>query len=184
MTTSRLIILGSTGSIGRPASDGLRRAQGEFPVAALGARRDVDTLRRQIQEFRPHVVAVTDAEAAQRLRTGVSAPVEILSGPEAMRELAVWGEADLVLVAVVGIAGLLPTLAALRAGRDVALANKETLVTGGALVMAEAPPTGRPLLPIDSQHAALIQCLRGEPSSGRRRSPLPGSGGPVARRPL
>src|SRR2546427_677734 len=184
MASSRLIILGSTGSIGRSALDVIRRAQGEFTVAGLGARRDVDTLRRQIQEFRPHVVAVTDTEAAQRLRAGLSTPVEILSGPEAMRELAVWGEADLVLVAVVGIAGLLPTLAALRAGRDVALANKETLVTGGALVMAEARRTGRRLLPIDSEHAAIMQCLRGEPSSGVRRVLLTGSGGPLLRRPL
>ncbi len=184
MTSSRLIILGSTGSIGRSALEVIRNAPGEFTVAGLGARRDIDTLRRQIQEFRPHVVAVTDAEAAQRLRVGGSPPVEILSGPEAMRELAVWGEADLVLVAVVGIAGLLPTLAALRAGRDVALANKETLVTGGALVMAEARRAGRRLLPIDSEHAAIMQCLRGEPSSGVRRVLLTGSGGPFLRRPL
>ena len=184
MTSARLIILGSTGSIGRSALEVIRSAPGEFTVAGLGARRDIDTLRRQIQEFRPHVVAVTDAEAAQRLRAGVFPPVEILSGPEAMRELAVWGEADLVLVAVVGIAGLLPTLAALRAGRDVALANKETLVTGGALVMAEVRRTGRRLLPIDSEHAAIMQCLRGEPSSGVRRVLLTGSGGPLLRRPL
>src|SRR2546422_9851616 len=91
---------------------------------------------------------------------------------------------DLVLVAVVGIAGLLPTLAALRAGRDVALANKETLVTGGALVMAEGRRTGRRLLPIDSEHGAHMQGLRGEPSSGGRRGPLTGSGGPLLRRAL
>src|SRR2546426_12069429 len=166
MTTSRLIILGPTGSMGRSALDVIRRAQGEFTVAGLGAGRDIDTLRRQIQEFRPRVVAVTDAEAAQRLRAGVSVPVEILSGPDAMRELAVWGEADLVVVAVVGIARLLPTLAALRAGRGVALANKETAVTGGALVMAEGRPTGRPPLPVDNEQAALMQCPRGGPSSG------------------
>src|SRR2546422_6261851 len=91
---------------------------------------------------------------------------------------------DLVLVAVVGIAGLLPTLAALRAGRDVALANKETLVTGGALVMAEARRTGRRLLPVDSEHAAIMQCLRGEPSSGVPRVLLTRSGGPLLRPPL
>src|SRR2546422_9751016 len=91
---------------------------------------------------------------------------------------------DLVLVAVVGIAGLLPTLAALRAGRDVALANKETLVTGGALVIAEARRTGRRPLPIDSRHAAIMQCLRGEPGSGGRRDLRPRSGGPLLRRPF
>src|SRR3989475_12125823 len=169
MASSRLIILGSTGSIGRSALDVIRRAQGEFTVAGLGARRDVDTLRRQFQGFGPHVVAVPDAEAAQRLRTGVSAPVEILSGPEAMRELAVWGEADLVLVAVVGIAGLLPTLAALRAGRDVALANKETLVTGGAVVMAEARRTGQRPLSVDSEHVRIKQGLPGGASPFVRR---------------
>ncbi len=150
----------------------------------LGARRDVDTLREQIRQFRPQAVAVADVEAARRLRPGISPAVALLSGPEAMRELAAWGEADLVLVAVVGIAGLLPTLAALRAGRDVALANKETLVAGGALVMAEACRTGRRLLPIDSEHAAIMQCLQGEPLTGVRRVLLTGSGGPFLRRPL
>jgi 1-deoxy-D-xylulose-5-phosphate reductoisomerase len=96
----------------------------------------------------------------------------------------VWGEADLVLVAVVGIAGLRPVLAALRAGRDVALANKETLVAGGALVMEEVHRTGRRLLPIDSEHAAVRQCLRGEEAASLRRILLTGSGGPFLQRPL
>ncbi len=184
MATSRLIILGSTGSIGRSTLDVIRSSPGEFTVVGLGARRDVDTLREQIRQFRPQAVAVADVEAARRLRPGISPAVAMLSGPEAMRELAAWGEADLVLVAVVGIAGLLPTLAALRAGRDVALANKETLVAGGALVMAEARRTGRRLLPIDSEHAAIMQCLQGEPLTGVRRVLLTGSGGPFLRRPL
>ncbi|TMJ11142.1 MAG: 1-deoxy-D-xylulose-5-phosphate reductoisomerase [Bacillati bacterium ANGP1] len=179
----RIIILGSTGSIGRQALEIVQRT-GEYQVVGLGARRDVDTLREQTPQFHPQVVAMTDAAAARRLRADISPQVEVLSGPEAMRELAVWGEADLVLVAVVGIAGLLPTLAALRAGRDVALANKETLVAGGALVMAEARRTGRQLLPIDSEHAAIMQCLRGELVSGVRRVLITGSGGPFLRRPL
>src|SRR2546425_11817952 len=176
MTSARLIILGSTGSIGRSALEVIRSAPGEFTVAGLGARRDIDTLRRQIQEFRPHVVAVTDAEAAQRLRAGVFPPVEILSGPEAMRELAVWGGADLVLVAVVGIAGLLPTLAALRAGRDVALANKETLVTGGVLVIAGVTPAGRRAMSIESVQAAALEWLGGGTTMGDRGA-LPGGSG-------
>ncbi len=179
----RIIILGSTGSIGRQVLEIVERT-GEYEVVGLGARRDVSVLGAQIRRFHPPVVGLVDAPAAAELQAAVPDALHVLSGPEAMRELAVWGEADLVVVAVVGIAGLLPTLAALRAGRDVALANKETLVTGGALVVAEARRMGRRLLPVDSEHAAIMQCLRGEPTAGVRRVLLTGSGGPFLRRPL
>ncbi len=180
---TRIIILGSTGSIGRQALEIVERT-GEFQVVGLGARADVTTLAEQARRFRPQVVGLTDPLAAVQLRAEVGPAAVVVSGPEAMRELAVWGEADLVVVAVVGVAGLLPTLSALQAGRDVALANKETLVAGGALVMDEARGRRRRLLPIDSEHTAIMQCLRGESPASVRRILLTGSGGPLLRRPL
>src|SRR5574337_2043159 len=132
----KIIILGSTGSIGRQALDIVRRT-GEFEVVGLGARQDAATLSAQMREFRPRVAARADRTAVPVLKSAGVPDTMVLAGPDAMRDLAAWGEADLVLVAVVGIAGLLPVLAALRAGRDVALANKETLVAGGSVVLEE-----------------------------------------------
>lgn len=180
----RIAILGSTGSIGRQALEVIDAAPGEFEVVALGARRDARALAAQVERYRPRTVAMADAQAAGELRALVSPPVEVLAGPDALRMLAVAGGADLVLVAVVGIAGLLPTLAALQAGRDVALANKETLVAGGAIVMEEARRRAGRLIPVDSEHVAIAQCLRGEAPAGVRRILLTGSGGPLLRRPL
>ena len=184
MTMTRVIILGSTGSIGRQTLDVIDAMGGDLEVAGLAARRDVQTLAAQVQRYRPRIVAVTDPDAAEKLRAQVRSSVEVLTGPDALSHLAAAGEAELVLVAVVGIAGLLPTLSALRAGRDVALANKETLAAGGALVMEEVRRTGRRLMPIDSEHVAIAQCLRGEAMSTVRRIVLTGSGGPFLRRPL
>jgi 1-deoxy-D-xylulose-5-phosphate reductoisomerase len=179
----KIIILGSTGSIGRQALDIVRRT-GEFEVVGLGARQDATTLGAQVREFRPQAAALVDRAAVPALKSAGLPDTAVLAGADAMRDLAAWGEADLVLVAVVGIAGLLPVLAALRAGRDVALANKETLVAGGGLVLEEVRRTGRRLLPIDSEHAAVRQCLRGEDITSIKRILLTGSGGPFLRRPL
>lgn len=179
----RLIVLGSTGSVGRQALEIVERT-GEFQVVGLGARRDVAALSEQVRRFRPQAVGLVDRNSAAVLKTSVPATVTVLSGPGAMQELAGWGEADVVVVAVVGVAGLLPVLAALRARRDVALANKETLVAGGALVMDEVRRAGRRLLPIDSEHTAILQCLRGEVPATVKRILLTGSGGPFLRRPL
>ncbi len=179
----RIIVLGSTGSIGAQALEIVERT-GEFGVVGLGARSNAGSLAQQARRFRPAVVGLVDPQAAAQLRATLPPSTMVLSGPHAMQELAGWGEADLVVVAVVGVAGLLPTLAALRAGRDVALANKETLVAGGALVMDEARERGRRLLPVDSEHAAIAQCLRGESATDVRRILLTGSGGPLLRRPL
>lgn len=183
MTKRKVIILGSTGSIGRQALDIVRRTD-EFEVVGLGARQDAASLGAQVREFRPRAAALVDRAAVPALKSAGSPDTTVLAGPDAMRELAAWGEADLVLVAVVGIAGLLPVLAALRAGRDVALANKETLVAGGGVVLDEVRRTGRRLLPIDSEHAAVRQCLRGEDVASVKRILLTGSGGPFLRRPL
>jgi 1-deoxy-D-xylulose-5-phosphate reductoisomerase len=178
-----VIILGSTGSIGRQALEVVERT-GEFEVVGLGARRDADGLAAQARRFRPQVVAVADPQAAAPLRSQLPAEVEVLAGPQALEALATWGKADLVLVAVVGAAGLLPTLAALRSGRDVALATKEVLVAAGGLVMQEAQARGRRVWPVDSEHVAIAQCLRGESPGSVRRILLTASGGPFLRWPL
>ncbi|MBI3974900.1 MAG: 1-deoxy-D-xylulose-5-phosphate reductoisomerase, partial [Armatimonadetes bacterium] len=138
----------------------------------------------QAARLRPTAVAVEDRGAARQARALLPAGVEVLEGAEGLAELAALPEADLVLVAVVGVAGLLPTLAALRAGKDVALATKEALVAGGALVTAEARRRGAALLPVDSEHSAIFQCLKGVDRDQVRRVILTASGGPFRDRPL
>jgi len=179
----RLVLLGSTGSIGRATLD-VADHLGDVEVVGLAARRDVETLAAQIGRYRPRAVAVEDPAAAARLRGMVPPEVEILAGPQSAAELAAHPAADLVLVAVVGVVGLLPTLAALRAGKDVALATKETLVAGGPLVMAELQRSGRRLLPVDSEHSAIFQCLEGVAHGAIQRVVLTASGGPFLHRPL
>ncbi|MBC7340066.1 MAG: 1-deoxy-D-xylulose-5-phosphate reductoisomerase [Firmicutes bacterium] len=171
-----LVILGSTGSIGQQALDLVRRYPGRLRVVGLGAGRRADLLLEQVHRFRPRVVALADPVAARRLETELPAGPVVLAGEEGMRELAGWPEADTVVVATSGLGGLVPTLAALQAGKRVALANKETLVAAGNLVMAAA--RGKELLPVDSEHVALHQCLRGEDPAAVRRIILTGSGGP------
>lgn len=182
----RLVVLGSTGSIGRAALDVVRGLRGTgvvLEVVGLSARRNVPALVEQIVEFRPEAVAVPTKEAAQALRTLVpSWPGQVLVGPDALANLA-RAEADLVMVAVEGIAGLAPTLAALESGKDVALATKEALVAGGPLVLAAASRAGRALLPVDSEHSAIFQCLAGHSRSEVARLWLTASGGPFRRVP-
>ncbi len=155
----RLVILGSTGSIGTQALD-VARQQG-YTITALAAHSNAVLLEQQIREFRPRVAALFDVQAARDLRVRVGdLPVQILSGMDGLCELARQENADIVLNAVVGMVGLLPTLSALNAGHDVALANKETLVAGGELVMRTARERGVRLLPVDSEHSAIFQCLQ------------------------
>lgn len=180
---TRLIILGSTGSIGRQALEIVEALPGEFQVVGLGARRDADALAKQARRYRPRAVALVDEGAAADLIRALPRGIEVFTGPDALRSLAA-AEGDVVLVAVVGVAGLLPTLDALRSGHDVALANKETLVAGGALVMDAVRASGRRLRPVDSEHAAVAQCLVGEDRRAVSRILLTGSGGPFLRRPL
>jgi 1-deoxy-D-xylulose-5-phosphate reductoisomerase len=179
----RLIILGSTGSIGRQALEIVDALPEEFQIVGLGARRDVDALAEQARRYRPRAVALVDEGAAADLTRALPQGVEVFTGPDALRSLATV-DGDIVLVSVVGIAGLLPTLDALRSGHDVALANKETLVAGGALVMDAVRASGRRLTPVDSEHAAVAQCLLGEDPGTLSRILLTGSGGPFLRRPL
>jgi 1-deoxy-D-xylulose-5-phosphate reductoisomerase len=178
----KLSILGSTGSIGTSALDVVRRNPSRFGVVALAAGRNLDLLTRQIAEFDPEVVSVIDEDHARRLRE-MTGPVraDILSGPEGYRETAAARGAGMVLSALVGAAGLLPTLAAIEAGKDVALANKETLVTAGPLVMERVRAKGVRLLPVDSEHSAVFQCLEGQQHGAVRRIILTASGGPFLR---
>ncbi len=170
-------ILGSTGSIGRQALD-VVRAQG-WRVCALTAWGNIELLEEQIREFRPALAVVVKEEAAETLRIRTAdTSTKILSGPAALCEAAVLPEAETALNAVVGIAGLQPTLAAIEAGKTVALANKETLVAGGELVMAKAAEKKVPILPVDSEHSAIFQCLQGQPRRSLEKILLTASGGP------
>lgn len=173
-----LVILGSTGSIGTQALDVAEQAG--YRVVGLAAARQVDLLEQQIRQFRPLMAAMYDEQAAAELKIRVAdMPVKVLSGMDGLCELASMPEADMVLNSVVGMVGLRPTLSAVSAGKDVALANKETLVAGGAFVMDAVKKAGVRLLPVDSEHSAIFQCLQGCPPERRiNRLILTASGGP------
>ena len=173
-----LSILGSTGSIGTQTLDVVRGLG--FSVCALAAHSNVSLLEQQIREFRPRLAAVFDPKAAQRLRLAVrDLDVKVVEGMEGLCEAASLDEADLVCNSVVGMVGLEPTLAAVEAGKDIALANKETLVAGGALVTERVAAKGVKLLPVDSEHSAIFQCLQGSPGQEAvARLILTASGGP------
>ncbi len=179
----KLSLLGSTGSIGTQALQVVQnlREQGEkWEVAALAARSSVNRLEEQARKFHPEVVAVFDEGAALSLRQSLrDTDIQVLSGMEGLCEAAAWPEADLTLNAVVGMVGLQPTLAALQAGKALALANKETLVAGGAIVMEAARKRNLSILPVDSEHSAIFQCLQGCPERGAlKKLVLTASGGP------
>lgn len=173
-----LSVLGSTGSIGTQTLD-VARSLG-LKVCALAAAKNIALLERQIREFQPRVAAVFDPDAAKQLKIAVrDLPVRIVQGMDGLCEAACLPTAGLVCNSVVGMVGLKPTLAAIRAGKDVALANKETLVAGGALVMREAEEHHVRILPVDSEHSAVFQCLQGSPGKQAvRRIILTASGGP------
>jgi 1-deoxy-D-xylulose-5-phosphate reductoisomerase len=183
--TRHLAILGSTGSVGRAAVDvvrHLRSSGAALEIVALSAHSNVRLLIEQTREIRPAAVAVGTPEAAGALRVAIPEwRGDVLVGPDGLVALASGAGADLVLVAVVGIAGLGPTLAALQAGADVALATKEVLVAGGFLVTDAAARLGRRLLPVDSEHSAIFQCLAGHASADVARLWLTASGGPFRR---
>jgi 1-deoxy-D-xylulose-5-phosphate reductoisomerase len=172
----RLAILGSTGSIGTQTLDVAARFPERFRVAALAAGRNVELLAQQAKQLRPERVCVPDASDLLRLREALSGTG--IACTDDVTEIA-GADVDLVVAAQVGHAGLLPVLAALRAGTDVALANKEVLVMAGELVVAEARRTGARLLPLDSEHVAIAQCLAGQPARALRRIVLTASGGPL-----
>ena len=171
-------LLGSTGSIGRQALEVI--AAEDMAVAALTANRDVDRLEEQCRRFRPALAVMMDPAAADALRVRLAdTGIRVAAGMDGLLEAAVLPQADTVLTAVVGIVGLRPTLAAVEAGKRIALANKETLVCGGELVMDGAARSGAEIVPVDSEHSALFQCLQGCRDRGEvRRLILTASGGP------
>ena len=174
----RLCVLGSTGSIGTQTLDVAARFPDELRVTALAAGRSVDLLVQQCKQFRPELVSVARAEDAAAVRDAVGDPkLRVVSGREGLLEAATH-DADVLIGALVGSVGLEPVVAALRLGRDVALANKEVLVTGGPLVLEEARRSGARLLPLDSEHVAIAQCLAGHAAKGVRKIWLTASGGP------
>jgi 1-deoxy-D-xylulose-5-phosphate reductoisomerase len=179
----QIAILGSTGSIGCNTLRVVEVFKNEFGVAALGAGTQVELLAEQIAQFQPRVVSVADEECADKLRyelkqRDVSASPKISVGVDGLSEVATVDHAKIVIGAVVGALGLLPTYRALELGRRVALANKETLVVAGELMTRAAEKSGAELLPVDSEHNALHQCLRGEQRRELKRLILTASGGP------
>jgi 1-deoxy-D-xylulose-5-phosphate reductoisomerase len=173
----RIAILGSTGSIGTQTLDLVDWFPDRLEVAALTARSDAETLAAQARRYRPRFAALSHPAPGADLETGA---VPLRTGPEALVEAATLPGVDTVIVAVVGTAGLAPALAALRAGKDVALATKEALVVGGHLMTAAARASGATILPIDSEHSAIWQCLRGNRDEEVERLVLTASGGPFA----
>ncbi len=185
--TRGLAILGSTGSIGRSALDVVDRLGGRVRVVALAGGRNAALLADQIEKYRPGLVSVGTSRDAGRLRgLGRGWRLRVVHGPEGAVEVARAEGADTVLSAITGMAGFEPTLAAVRAGRRVALANKESLVVGGALLRREAARSGAVLIPVDSEHSGVFQCLGGRDRERRhvRRVVLTASGGPFFRTPL
>ncbi|MDR5684168.1 MAG: 1-deoxy-D-xylulose-5-phosphate reductoisomerase [Armatimonadota bacterium] len=181
----RLAILGSTGSIGQQALQVADALADRVRVVALAARRDVDTLAEQIRRWRPEAVAVWEPAAAAALADRVAGwRGELFAGPPGLERVAGWPSANVVLVCVVGIAGLVPTLAAIAAGKDVALANKEALVAGGPLVRRAVAEHGVRLIPVDGEHSAIYQCLRAGHRDQVARIVITASGGPFLRRSL
>jgi 1-deoxy-D-xylulose-5-phosphate reductoisomerase len=174
-----VVVLGSTGSVGTQALDVVRCHPGRFRILGLSGGSRWEALARQAAEFRPEVAAIADPDAAEKLAGCLNGlGVQVLSGPESLELLAAWDGADIVLSAVSGAAGLPAALAALRSGKTLALANKEAMVLGGPLLMDLASRTGAVIVPVDSEHSALFQLLRGLPREEVSRVVLTASGGP------
>jgi len=173
-----LLLLGSTGSIGKQTLDLLRGEPGTHRIVGLAARKSVELLCEQVHEFRPPLVAVVDEEAAESVRARLPAGTKLFAGPAALEQIALEAEYDVALHGVVGAAGLLPSIRILERGKTLALANKESLVMAGELLVALAQEHGGEIVPVDSEHSAILQCLRGERIDRVRRVVLTASGGP------
>ncbi len=174
----KIAVLGSTGSIGTQTLD-IVRANGDLEVEALSAGSNIDLLEQQIREFRPKLAAVYQEEKAVQLRERLrDMDVRVVSGMDGLLELAVMPETEILVTAIVGMIGIRPTIAAIEAGKDIALANKETLVTAGHLIMPLAKEKGVKILPVDSEHSAIFQCLSGEERRSVDKLLITASGGP------
>lgn len=175
-----ITLLGSTGSIGTQTLDIVAQYPDQFRIVGLAAGRNVTLLAKQIRQFRPEIVAISDVDKLPELKEAIAdldpQPI-LLAGEAGIVEVAKYGDAQAVVTGIVGCAGLLPTIAAIEAGKDIALANKETLIAGGPVVNPLIAKHGVKLLPADSEHSAIFQCLQGVPKGGLRRIILTASGG-------
>lgn len=172
-----IVILGSTGSIGLQALQVIDQHSDRFQVVGLAARDEINLLAEQAEQYKPKAIAVGDNDAYPALKKLISDKIELLSGLEGLSAIAAWPEADIVLVAVSGAIGIMPTMAAIKAQKRIALANKETLVTAGNFVMKEIKKNSITLIPVDSEHSAIFQCLQGE-NDNLHKIWLTASGGP------
>jgi len=181
-----ITVLGSTGSIGVSSLRVIESNPEEYRVFALGAGRNLELLIKQIERFRPEAVAVSEERLAADLRNGLkdSSKTEIFSGAKGLIHLATLDRVDTVISAITGAAGLLPTFAAVEAGKDVALANKETMVMAGSIIMDQAKRRNVKILPVDSEHSAILQSLQGHHRNDLRRVILTASGGPFRDLPV
>lgn len=175
-----IIILGSTGSIGVSALKVIKQHPEKYRVVALSAARNIGLLLRQIKEFKPVAVSVLDESLAERLKTklGKGPAPDIFFGKNGYKQIATMEGTDTVISAMTGAAGLIPTFEAIQSGKNIALANKETMVMAGGLVMDEAKKRGVSILPVDSEHSAILQSLQGHPREDLKRIILTASGGP------
>jgi len=183
MRKRKVVVLGATGSIGESAAQVARDLPDRFEIVGLSANRNAEKLAELAREFEPAAVCITDPGEAGKLRGRIPEATRILSGSEGLDELASIAEADLVLVAIVGSTGLEPALAAVDAGKDLAVASKEILVMAGELVMEHAARKGVRILPVDSEHNAIFQCLEGRNCDDVARLLLTCSGGPFRNTP-
>jgi 1-deoxy-D-xylulose-5-phosphate reductoisomerase len=173
-----VVLLGSTGSIGTSTVKVAEDLPDRIRLLALAAGNNVELLLEQTRKHRPEAVSIADPARAQELRDSLGTAGEVFSGADGLLKLATLPEADIVLIAIVGTAGLQPALAAIRAGKDIAVASKEILVMAGEIVMSEARKHGVRVLAVDSEHSAIFQCLDGKPTSAVRKLWLTASGGP------
>ena len=175
----KIAVLGSTGSIGTQTLDIVRNNDDELKVIALAAGSNVELMEKQVREFQPKVVAMWTESAANDLRIRISdLPTKVLCGMDGLLEIAVLEEISVLVTAIVGMIGIRPTIAAIKAGKDIALANKETLVCAGHIIMPLAKACGVSILPVDSEHSAIFQSLNGEPKNRINKILLTASGGP------
>jgi 1-deoxy-D-xylulose-5-phosphate reductoisomerase len=178
----KLSILGSTGSIGQNTLAVVEQFPENYQIEALAAGTNIELLNRQIQQFSPKCICVLDEKTAIQLKKIVQRPVDIVYGPSGYTQVASYSTTDIVVSAIVGAAGLMPTIAAIRSGKDIALANKETLVMAGDIVMHEIKEHNVRLLPVDSEHSAIFQCLEGHRQQDLSHILLTASGGPFRNR--
>ncbi|HAL56975.1 MAG TPA: hypothetical protein DCP63_11005, partial [Bacteroidetes bacterium] len=178
-----IALLGATGSIGQNSLEVLKNFPERFRVTYLTANKNIDLLRKQVTEFQPRGVVVLDEENASAMKKLVDGSVEVLSGEAGLQEVVSRDDVDIVISSLVGFAGLKPTIAAIKQRKTIALANKETLVVAGELIIALVREYGVELIPIDSEHSAILQCLAGEDRSDIARLILTASGGPFLSTP-